>query len=144
LIEQHGLAAVINLGDDVSGTDAVRMLRALQAQGYCMTLAVGVLHTNAPTQLIKSADVVVDGPACGKAFIEHNIEEWPGSVIARATWHCFMQIPGTFGKQVYYPFAWAGRSLSRIVTTFVVSQRVSPSPWLGRITCQTVYLTYVR
>ncbi len=32
LIEQHGLSAVIYLGDDVSDTDAFRMLRGMRAR----------------------------------------------------------------------------------------------------------------
>jgi trehalose 6-phosphate phosphatase len=74
LIEQHGLKAVIYLGDDVSDTDAFRMLRGTRAQGNCMTLSVGVLHTDSPARLINSVDIVVDGPTCAKAFIECLVE----------------------------------------------------------------------
>jgi trehalose 6-phosphate phosphatase len=74
LIEQHGLKAVVYLGDDLSDTDAFRMLRGLRARGSCMTLSVGVLHADSPTRLIKSADIVVDGPGCAKSFIEYLVE----------------------------------------------------------------------
>jgi trehalose 6-phosphate phosphatase len=77
LIEQHGLKAVIYLGDDVSDTDAFRMLRAVRATEDSMALSVGVLHADSPTGLIKSADVVVDGPACAKSFIEYTGGPYP-------------------------------------------------------------------
>jgi hypothetical protein len=38
LIDEHHLKAVISLGDDVSDTNAFRMLRALWTEGYCITL----------------------------------------------------------------------------------------------------------
>jgi trehalose-phosphatase len=74
LIEGHGLRAVISLVDDVSDTDAFRVLRALRARGGCTTLSVGVMHADSPSILIRSADVSVDGPACAKAFIEYLVE----------------------------------------------------------------------
>jgi trehalose 6-phosphate phosphatase len=70
LIEQYGLKAVLYLGDDVSDTDAFRMLRRLRAQRNRMTLSVGVLHPDFPARLIKSADVVLDAPACANALNE--------------------------------------------------------------------------
>jgi trehalose-6-phosphatase len=65
---------VIYLGDDVSDTDAFRMLKGMRARGNCLTLSVGVLHTDSPDRLINSADVVVDGPACAKAFVEYLVD----------------------------------------------------------------------
>ena len=79
LIEQHGLMAVIYVGDDVSDTDAFRTLRAMRSRGSCMTLSVGVLHADSPGRLINSVDMVIDGPACAKAFIGHIVDNWPGS-----------------------------------------------------------------
>jgi hypothetical protein len=70
LIDQHGLQAVIYLGNDVSDTDAFHTLRAVRIRGQCMTLSVGVTHPDSPARLIKSADVVVDGPVCAKAFFD--------------------------------------------------------------------------
>jgi hypothetical protein len=61
--------AVIYLGDDVNYTDAFRVLRALRAEGSCVTLSVGVLHADSPAHLIKSADAVVDALACARAFM---------------------------------------------------------------------------
>jgi trehalose 6-phosphate phosphatase len=77
LIEQHGLKAVIYLGDDVSETDAFRLLRGIRARGNCMTLCVGVLYADSPARLITSADVVVDGPACARAFFESLVHSRP-------------------------------------------------------------------
>jgi hypothetical protein len=74
LIEQNGLKAVIYLGDDVSDTDEFRMVRGMRAQGTCTILSVGVLHAHSPACLIISADVVVDGPAYAKAFIEYLVD----------------------------------------------------------------------
>jgi hypothetical protein len=51
------------LGNDVGDTDAFRMLRRLRAQGHRMNLSVKVLHPDVPARLIKSANIVVDGPA---------------------------------------------------------------------------------
>jgi trehalose 6-phosphate phosphatase len=82
LVDEHQLKAVICLGDDVNDMDAFRMMRALRAEGSCVTLSVGVLHPDSPTRLIKSADVVVDGPGGAKAFIEHLVDTWPGSSLA--------------------------------------------------------------
>lgn len=104
--QYHRLKAVIYFGDDVTDTDTFRMLRAVRAEGHCMTLPVGVLYADSPVRLLKSADVVVDGPACAKAFIEHIVDKWPGSVLARATWHCLLQNPGAFGEQVSRSCAW--------------------------------------
>jgi hypothetical protein len=70
-----GLQAARYLGDDVSDTNAFGMLRALRAQGRCMTLAVGVLHADSLAQVIKSADVVVDSPACAKAIFEYLVDK---------------------------------------------------------------------
>jgi trehalose-6-phosphatase len=38
LIEQHGLMAVIYLGDDVSDTDAFRMVRVMRSRGHVFGL----------------------------------------------------------------------------------------------------------
>jgi hypothetical protein len=105
LIEEHGLKAVIFIGDEVGDTGAFRMLRALRVQGHCTILPVGVLYADLPVRLLKSADLVVDGPACVKAFIEHIVDKWPGSALARATWHYLLQVPGIFGEPVYRHFA---------------------------------------
>src|SRR6476646_1487924 len=122
----------------------MRAVRALRVQGYCPILPVGVLYAESPVRLLKSADLVVDGPVCAKAFIDHLVYNCPGSALATATWHCLLHIPGIFGEQVYHHFAWADRSSSRTATTLVVTQTLSSSPWLGRTTCQTVCLTNVR
>ena len=82
LIEHNGLKAVIYLGDDMSDTDAFRMLKGLRAGGNCMTLSVGVLHIDPPARLINSADMVVDGPACAKALIEYLVERVPSTSLA--------------------------------------------------------------
>jgi trehalose-phosphatase len=87
LIEAHNLKVVICLGDDVSGTDAFRVLRAVRASGNCMTLSVGVLHPDSLARLINSADVVVDGPACARALIESLIERSPGSTLTTKRSH---------------------------------------------------------
>ena len=82
VIEQHGLRAVIYLGDHVSDTDAFRMLRGLRVRGNCTTLSVGVLHPDSPTRLLNSVDMLVDGPACAKAFIEYLVERTTASSLA--------------------------------------------------------------
>jgi hypothetical protein len=47
-----------------------------------MTLSVGLPHTQSPAHLIKSVDMVVDGPVCAKAFLEYLVDNWPRSSLA--------------------------------------------------------------
>jgi hypothetical protein len=62
----------------MSDSDAFRMLRALRVEGTCKTLSIGVLHTDSPARVIKSADMLVDGPTGAKAFIENLLDDLPG------------------------------------------------------------------
>jgi trehalose-phosphatase len=80
LIAGHQLKAVLYLGDDICDTDAFRTLRTVQAGGNCMTLLAGVLHPDTAVSLIKSADLVADGPAGAKTFSEHLVNTSPGSL----------------------------------------------------------------
>jgi hypothetical protein len=75
LIEQHGLMAVIYLGDDVSETDAFRMLHALWAYENIMTLSVEAARADSMILLINSPDVVVGGLASAIFFIEHLMQK---------------------------------------------------------------------
>src|SRR5262245_58782061 len=72
LVDEHQLQALFYLGDDVSDTEALQMLTGLRAWGNCTTLSVGMLHADSPTRLMKSADMVVKGPACAKTYIEYS------------------------------------------------------------------------
>ena len=59
LIETHSLQSVIYLGDDVSDTDAFRMLRDRRTLGQGPGISIGVLHRDAPSALIETADILI-------------------------------------------------------------------------------------
>jgi hypothetical protein len=61
----------------MSDTDAFHMLKGLRTQGHYITLSVGVLHIDSPARLLKSVDVVIDGPPGEKEFIEYLVDNWP-------------------------------------------------------------------
>jgi trehalose 6-phosphate phosphatase len=59
LIDTHGLHGVIYLGDDVSDSDAFKLVRLQRNEGKIEGLAIAVWHENAPTVLTKTADMLV-------------------------------------------------------------------------------------
>lgn len=75
LIERHHLASVIYLGDDVSDTDAFRMLKSLRKQSKCYGLAIGVVHADSPSVLIKEADMLLAGPTQVQSFFRWLVEQ---------------------------------------------------------------------
>ena len=85
LVDEQGLKAMIYLSNDVMDKDTFRMLCGLWAQRWRKTYSLGVLYAEVPARLIKLADMLVDGPACTKAFIKYLVEQGAGS--ATATWH---------------------------------------------------------
>ncbi len=61
LVEERGLAGVISLGDDTSDVAAFKALHSLTSRGICRGLAVGVLGLDAPPELEREADLLLDG-----------------------------------------------------------------------------------
>jgi hypothetical protein len=81
----------IFLADDVNNTDAFRMMRALRAEGSCVTLSVCLLHPDSPTRLIKSADVVLDGQEVRKSVLNTwsthgQPRHWQPSIVTHYLW----------------------------------------------------------
>ena len=74
LTEQHGLTAAIYPGDDVSDTDAFRVLRAVRGAGNRMIISSEALHQDSPARLITLAYAVVDVSQRAKSSIQRLVE----------------------------------------------------------------------
>ncbi len=61
LIGRYGLRGVVFLGDDVTDTDAFRVLRELRTSSEVSAVCVGVLSTETPPAVLELADVTVHG-----------------------------------------------------------------------------------
>ncbi|MDI3340617.1 MAG: trehalose-phosphatase [Sphaerobacter sp.] len=61
LVEEHGLRAVVFLGDDVTDLDAMAALRQLGSVAGVKGLSVGVIGPETPAAIPQQADVTVEG-----------------------------------------------------------------------------------
>jgi trehalose 6-phosphate phosphatase len=65
-----GLSAAMYVGDDLTDVDAFRELRKMvQAGTLDSALCVAVASEEAPADLVKAADLVVDGPTEVRALL---------------------------------------------------------------------------
>jgi len=67
-VDEHQVMTVVYLGDDLCDLDAFHVLKSLRARRHCEKPSSGILHADAPARLMRSVDVLVDGPACVKAL----------------------------------------------------------------------------
>lgn len=61
LVQRFSLQGVVFLGDDVTDTDAFRVLHELRAHGDVSAVCVGVLSAETPPAVVDLADVTVSG-----------------------------------------------------------------------------------
>ena len=61
LVEEHGLKGVVCMGDDVTDVDAFKAVHVLSARGTRKGLALGVVGSDTPQQIIEEADFLLRG-----------------------------------------------------------------------------------
>lgn len=69
LVRRHALASALYLGDDLTDVDAFHALRALRAEGGCLSVSVAVAHAEAPAALLSAADITLGSVAEVPRFI---------------------------------------------------------------------------
>lgn len=61
LVKEYKLAALIYIGDDLTDVDAFVALRELRAAEGIRTLAIGVVGSETPVEVLRHADLVLNG-----------------------------------------------------------------------------------
>lgn len=80
LVAEHGLQAVVFLGDDVTDVDAFLAVRALRDRGVCLGLNVGVLSAETPESVLAAVDVTVASVAACVELLVSLADRCDGAV----------------------------------------------------------------
>ena len=70
LAQDHNLASVIFMGDDITDLDGLRALRDLVAGGVLEGMGIVVTHLDSPDRLLEAADYALRGVPEVEAFLK--------------------------------------------------------------------------